>query len=92
MKFSGTIWISYNFQIQKRILSTETIRGNTVSQSDLYAWVKWTFQLQDKTSEFWPQADRYSIFVKIFVNPLIYIKIARECFYHKVSQTLMNCL
>ena len=28
MKFSATIWISSNFQIQKRIVSTETIWGN----------------------------------------------------------------
>ena len=27
---TATIWICYNFQIQKRIVSTETIRRNTV--------------------------------------------------------------
>ena len=30
MKFAATIWILYNFQIQKRIVSAETIWGNTV--------------------------------------------------------------
>ena len=30
MKFVATIWISYNFQIQIRIHSVETIHGNTV--------------------------------------------------------------
>ena len=27
----ATFWIGYNFQIQKRIVSTETIWGNTVN-------------------------------------------------------------
>ena len=31
MKFAATIWISYTFQIQKRIFSAKTIWGNTVS-------------------------------------------------------------
>ena len=30
MKFAATIWIFYNFQIHKRIVSAETICGNTV--------------------------------------------------------------
>ena len=30
MKFAATIWIFYNFQIQKRIVSAETFCGNTV--------------------------------------------------------------
>ena len=33
MKFPATIWISYNLQIQKRIVSAETIHGNTVSSN-----------------------------------------------------------
>ena len=32
MKFAATIGIFYNFQIQKRIVSAETIWGNTVLQ------------------------------------------------------------
>jgi hypothetical protein len=31
LKFAVTIWVFYNFQIQKRIVSAETIWGNTVS-------------------------------------------------------------
>ena len=31
MKFAATIWSFYNFQVQKRIVSAETIWGNTVS-------------------------------------------------------------
>ena len=31
MKFAASLWIFYNFQIQKRIVSAEIIRGNTVN-------------------------------------------------------------
>ena len=30
LKFAATTWSFYNFQIQKRIVSAETIRGNTL--------------------------------------------------------------
>ena len=36
MKFAATILIFYNFTIQKRIVSTETIRRNTVHKIDSY--------------------------------------------------------
>ena len=31
MKIAASIWIFYNFQIQKRIVSVEIIRGNTIN-------------------------------------------------------------
>ena len=37
LKFAATVWISFNFQIQKTIVSVETIRGNTVGRQ-----ISWT--------------------------------------------------
>ena len=34
-EFSATIWICYNLQIQKRIVSAETICGNTVMENEM---------------------------------------------------------
>ena len=34
-EFAATIWICYNLQIQKRIVSAETICGNTVMENEM---------------------------------------------------------
>ena len=75
MKFAATIWISFNFQIQKRIVSAETIWENMVCATNVYLltvgtlWLAWPHFWSTEKCESQPTDFRLlpNILIKLFI-------------------------